>query len=192
MVRANTSDKILDAAMGLFSEKGYKSVTTKEIAREAGVCEMTIFRHFESKQNLFERAFDKYVFSPTVKNLFKNKLEWNLHKDLMKISEMYHYTLCKNEKTILMQLKNNELTIDLDSPLTKFPDELRKLLVDYFIKMKDKGVTIKEPEILAVNFLAGNFGIFTSLKILENFSTNVKIDNCIDEFVSTFVKGISV
>lgn len=187
----NTSEKILEAAMRLFSEKGYKAVTTKEISSEAGVSEMTVFRHFENKQNLFEKAFDKYVFSPTVKTLFDTQLEWDLEKDLMKISEMYHYTLAKNEKTILMQLKNNELTIDLESPLTKFPNEVRKMLVDYFIKMNEKGVTKKDPEVLAINFLAGNFGIFTSLRIIEKFNTDVDISTCITEFVKTFSKGIT-
>lgn len=191
MSTLNTSEKILEAAMRLFSENGYKAVTTKEIAREAGVSEMTVFRHFENKQNLFEKAFDKHVFSPTVKTLFENKLEGDLEKDLMKISEMYHYTLAKNERTILMQLKNNELTIDLESPLTKFPNEVRKLLVDYFTKMKEKGATNSDPEVLAINFLAGNFGIFTSLKIIEKFNTDVNINTCISEFVKTFAKGIT-
>lgn len=191
MNRISTSEKILEAAMCLFSEKGYKAVTTKEIANEAGVSEMTVFRHFENKQNLFEKTFYKYVFSPKLKTLFENKLEWDLEKDLMKISEVYHNTLVKNERNILMQLKNNELTIDLESPLSKFPNELKKLLVEYFTKMNEEGVTEKNPEILAINFLSGNFGIFTSLIILEKFNTDINISTCATEFVKIFVKGIT-
>ncbi|SKC48464.1 TetR/AcrR family transcriptional regulator [Maledivibacter halophilus] len=191
MENLNTSEKILEAAMRLFSEKGYKAVTTKKIAKEAGVCEMTIFRHFDNKRNLFENAFDKYIFTPKLKTLFDDKLEWNLEKDLMEISTVYQDMLCKNERIILMQLKNNELIFELDSPLNKFPNEFKKLMAAYFSKMKEKGVVDKDPDVLAINFLSSNFGIFTSFTILEKFNTNIDIDSCITEFVKTFAKGIT-
>lgn len=187
----STSEKILEAAMRLFSEKGYKSVTTKKIAKEAGVSEMTIFRHFDNKRNLFENAFDMYIFTPKLKILFDNRLEWNLEKDLMKISTIYQEMLSKNERIILMQLKNNELIFRLDSPLKKFPNELKKLMITYFSKMKEKGFVYKDPDVLAINFLSGNFGIFVSFTILEKFNTNVDIDSCITDFVKTFAKGIA-
>ena len=46
--------KILNAALIVFSKKGYKNATTRLIASEAGVNESTIFRKFKTKQNLFE------------------------------------------------------------------------------------------------------------------------------------------
>ena len=48
-----TRDKILEAALFLFSKKGYLGATTKEIAKEAGIAELTLFRHFASKEKLF-------------------------------------------------------------------------------------------------------------------------------------------
>jgi len=191
MEKLSTSEKILEAAMSLFSEKGYKAVTTKEIAKAAGFSEMTVFRHFENKQNLFEKAFDRYVFSPKLKTLFENNLEWNLEKDLMKISTVYQETLSKNQRTILMELKNNELTIELNPPLRKFPNELKKLLVVYFTEMNERGVIERNPEVLAINFLAANFGIFTSFIILEKFNTDTNMNICIADFVKTFAKGIT-
>lgn len=43
---------ILEAALKVFSEKGFNGATTAEIAREAGIAEGTIFRHFRSKKDL--------------------------------------------------------------------------------------------------------------------------------------------
>lgn len=43
---------ILQTAMRLFSEKGYDSTPTSRIAKEAGVSEGLIFRHFETKEGL--------------------------------------------------------------------------------------------------------------------------------------------
>ena len=42
--------KILNAACLVFSQKGYSSATTSEIAKWAGVAEGTIFRYFKTKK----------------------------------------------------------------------------------------------------------------------------------------------
>ena len=47
-----TSQKIIDAAMSLVRDKGYVATTTKDIAREAGVNECTLFRKFRSKKDI--------------------------------------------------------------------------------------------------------------------------------------------
>lgn len=48
-----TEEQLLKAGLDLFSSKGYVDANTKEIANLAGVSEMTLFRRFESKQQLF-------------------------------------------------------------------------------------------------------------------------------------------
>lgn len=48
-----TEKKIIDAALKVFSEKGYVGATTKNISLIAGFSEMTLFRKFETKKNLF-------------------------------------------------------------------------------------------------------------------------------------------
>mgnify|MGYP001350269101 FL=1 len=44
--------KIAEAAVQLFAEKGYANTSTSEIAKRAGVAEGTIFRHYGTKENL--------------------------------------------------------------------------------------------------------------------------------------------
>ena len=46
-------DRVLDAALELFVELGYKGTTTRAIARRARVNEVTVFRQFGTKQGLF-------------------------------------------------------------------------------------------------------------------------------------------
>jgi AcrR family transcriptional regulator len=50
----NTQKKIIDAAIKVFSEKGFEGATTSEIAQEAGVAEGTIFRHFSTKKGILQ------------------------------------------------------------------------------------------------------------------------------------------
>ncbi len=44
--------KIIEAAIDIFSEKGYAATSTSEIAQKAGVAEGTIFRHYKTKKDL--------------------------------------------------------------------------------------------------------------------------------------------
>jgi AcrR family transcriptional regulator len=69
MKSTDTREKLLKATMELVSEKGYLGATTREIARQAGVTELTLFRHFGSKERLFESLLSGYTFLPRLKEL---------------------------------------------------------------------------------------------------------------------------
>ena len=47
-------EQILQTAVALFSQRGFKGTTTKEIARAAGVSEAMVFRHFSTKSDLYD------------------------------------------------------------------------------------------------------------------------------------------
>ena len=46
-------EQILQTAVRLFSQRGFKGTTTKQIARAAGVSEAMVFRHFATKDELY-------------------------------------------------------------------------------------------------------------------------------------------
>lgn len=50
--------QILAVAVSLFSERGFRGTTTKEIAQAAGVSEAMVFRHFATKQELYAAILD--------------------------------------------------------------------------------------------------------------------------------------
>lgn len=56
-----TRARILEAAHGMFLERGYDAVTVAEIAREAGVSSVTVFNHFPRKEDLFLDRTDDAV-----------------------------------------------------------------------------------------------------------------------------------
>lgn len=49
-------ERLLDAAARVYAEAGYRGATTRRIAHEAGVNEITLFRHFGSKTTLILEA----------------------------------------------------------------------------------------------------------------------------------------
>ena len=54
-------DRILDAAKRVYEQHGFRGATTRLIAIEAGVNEVTIFRTFGSKAALFEALMQNHV-----------------------------------------------------------------------------------------------------------------------------------
>ncbi|MFN2571964.1 MAG: TetR/AcrR family transcriptional regulator [Gemmatimonadales bacterium] len=52
-----TRQRLIRAALELFTTRGYHDTTTAQIAKKAGVAEGTIYRHFASKQQLLNELY---------------------------------------------------------------------------------------------------------------------------------------
>ena len=57
----STEEKIIAATFDILQREGVQRATTKRIASEAGVNEVTIFRKFKTKKNLIETTQEKYM-----------------------------------------------------------------------------------------------------------------------------------
>ena len=68
---ADTRDRIERAAVHLFVQKGVAETTIKDIARAVGLSEGALYRHFESKDELVWKAFERHyvAFGATLKAL---------------------------------------------------------------------------------------------------------------------------
>jgi AcrR family transcriptional regulator len=79
----STEQRILDAALKVFASEGYTGATTRRIAEEANVAEVTLFRKFQSKENLLKEVLIKNRASfSTLDNLFQIKEDTDLQTDL--------------------------------------------------------------------------------------------------------------
>lgn len=61
MVVSDVREALLKAALKLFAEHGSRGATTRRIAQEAGVNEVTLFRHFPNKQALLHAALHAFA-----------------------------------------------------------------------------------------------------------------------------------
>ena len=59
MSKASTRDKILDAALTLFSEKGYDGVGVDLIGENAGIKGPSLYRHFKGKEDILNSLIEK-------------------------------------------------------------------------------------------------------------------------------------
>ena len=75
--------QIVETASTLFSKKGFKGTTTREIARAAAVSEATIYKHFSTKESLYRAIIDRCCDDEEGCILFKKAMEGKEGKDLL-------------------------------------------------------------------------------------------------------------
>jgi AcrR family transcriptional regulator len=63
---SDSRDRILEAAARVYAQHGFRGATTRLIAQEAGVNEVTLFRLFGSKAQLFDELLHKQLHASTV------------------------------------------------------------------------------------------------------------------------------
>jgi TetR/AcrR family transcriptional regulator len=61
MSSVNRQRQLLEVALTVFSRRGFKGATTKEIAVAAGVAEAVIFQHFPSKEALYSAVLELHL-----------------------------------------------------------------------------------------------------------------------------------
>ena len=105
--KAKTRIKILNAAVDIISEKGFKSASMREIARHANVGDATIYNYFPSKEKLLY-GYCEYI-------------QQQVMETLRGIEDFHEYTLHEP----LHQLIDTELTLWL--PAREFLQEVFEL-----------------------------------------------------------------
>lgn len=186
-----TSEKILQASMKLFQEKGYKKTTTKLIAAEAGVNEVTIFRLFGKKKVIIEEIIQtKLGHTDPLYTYFKYNATYNLSADLFEASMLYYNAMSKNLPLMISLL--DELGSEFELLFSKLPSRVNQSYKSYFDVMYNKGlIRISDTNFLSYSFSTLVVGLALS-KVLTNESIiDVSVEEFIKRNVEIFAKGIS-
>jgi AcrR family transcriptional regulator len=188
-----TRQKLCEAAVDLFSKEGYDSVTTKRIAEAAGLSEMTLFRHFGTKYNLFEEAYDAYLYQPSFESLFRNGLKDDIEKDLLRIGHVYLDVLHMNKSLIMMEIRSQCLENCERPPLTKAPLALKDAMIKYLDKLMEENKIVEvDSEALAVSFLSNIMGHFFREAICKDNISSVTATEGIDFSIRMFAKCLKI
>src|SRR5438094_2353952 len=57
-MKPDRRQQIIEAAMQVFAQKGFRGTTTRDLATHADVNEATIFRYFKSKEELYRAIIE--------------------------------------------------------------------------------------------------------------------------------------
>lgn len=181
----DTSKKIMKVALKLFSEQGYYPTTTKQIAEEADVNELTIFRHFGSKSNLFQVTTEYYVLDSKIDSILKNIEDLNFEEAMFVITNRIYKLLIQNTKLYKVQMKLSDN--EKDFVKLKLSRKIISILKDYFEVLKENNKIKGEPYIMAVTLINSLLGAFT-IEILGDYTvSNIKWEELVEEHTKQFV-----
>ena len=192
VMKKDTKQKLLDATLKLISQKGYLGATTREISREAGVTELTLFRHFGTKERLFEELLNRNSFLPRLRELLP-ELDHLTYEDALTLVATRFLLSLKKRKS-MVKILSSEIHIypeKIRTLYSVFLDEVRTTLASYFVSLQRNGVVREiSPELGARAFLGMLFNYFRSEEIMKkNGMTKKGMEQNVKEFVDIFIHG---
>lgn len=176
MSREERKEQILESALNVFIEKGYNGSTTVDIAKEADISEVTLFRYFDSKKQIFMDAIEPILITSLKESLEESKdlesmkkLEYILKNRIKFISE-------HNEviKLILMESQINPEIADFD-----FINQITSLLKD---SIKEVGIELLDED-FSLRLLMGSILSFLYLPKTNDREIDNYVKNLMDKII---------
>lgn len=183
-----TKDRILRAALKLFSQKGYLATTTKDIAREANIAEVTLFRYFPTKEKLFKEVLESQSFIPTLKDLLA-KIEKTDYKIALKTVALYYLTLLKQKRDLICIMHSEifQYPEEIRTIQSKMLNELSLVFSNYLEDIKKRGV-LRNIDTKYASM--GYFGMLFNLFIKkELFKRKINLKQALNTYIDIFYEG---
>jgi AcrR family transcriptional regulator len=187
----DTRQKILDAAIRVFSRDGVSGATTREIARVAGVNEVTLFRYFRNKNELLHQMVLQSCkrYEQVFADASLDSVE-DLRRTIRIYAETYAKKVHENEdlvRTFMGELKRH---LKLSRQLfVKTAKPTREKFIAYLKAAKKAGLVRKDVDpVAATDALTGMLmsGALRRPLTESMYSGKHYVQTCID----LFLKGI--
>lgn len=136
--------QILESALNVFIKKGYNGATTQEIAREADLSEVTLFRHFSSKEEMFMKGIEPIIIDTLQDSILASK-ELTPEDQFKYILTERIKLISKNHKVIRLILMESNISSELSNLnyIDKIKEILKSMIKDMGFKMKDEEFTLR-------------------------------------------------
>ena len=189
--------RILDAALKVFASEGYTGATTRRIAEEANVAEVTLFRKFQSKENLLREVLlkNRATFS-VLDKLFQPEKDVDLETDLRILGKNIAKVMKNNKEDgkrrmlMLMLFEEGRRRPEVAEILSSvFQMNITRLSEYFELQIKNGKMRNINPRSAAITFIS--YFVHTSLlrsSLGDSFLGNS--DEEIERFIDIFTKGI--
>lgn len=196
----STKQKILDASLKLFSEKGYSAASVRQISKEAGFRESVIYNHFEGKHDILRTLFFTEIEEVNT-NLFRE-----VDADILKENPKDVLSLLANRLSIYSKDENRGKVmkiIIMEMFRDKKAKELikeqvfengRNILSEIFSNMiKDRVIKDKNPHLLGEEFMSFIFYLNIRHLLSDSVEEDSKINNgLIKDYVNHFWESVKL
>jgi len=139
----STKDLILSTAKDMISEVGFHKMTTANLARRANISEGTIYRHFESKEDILQHILD--TFDQKYQAL-SEQCRVRMDKGTLTLEDLLgsHFTfLDANAADIKIVLGTYSILELTKRSMGRFIERMRALFEDFLAREIKRG-TIRE------------------------------------------------
>lgn len=164
-------EKILNAAMKVFSKNGYNGSTTIKIAREANVNEITIFRKFKSKENLLKAVVENNL-TETLENLdtiLCMEKSTDIEICIKTLGISFKQFLDERMDFILIVANEGRKRPELKHTFTLFRSKMIEHLEEYFkTQIAHENIRKIDPEVLAFTLFSFIFYKSISEKMFDD------------------------
>jgi AcrR family transcriptional regulator len=192
---SRTRQQILQAAAEVFTAQGFSGATTRGIAETARVSELTLFRHFGTKKNLFLETIRKNSALPGIEMALAGQMSGDPRPDLILIGIQLLKTLIQRREVILMTFYEAERLPELRQIIVQVPKAQRRMLAGYLSRLAEQGlIKPTDTEITAQAFLGMLFAyaVYQALEKETSSQDESEIHSIVETFVDIFLKGILV
>jgi AcrR family transcriptional regulator len=180
----STHKRVLSAALKVFSRHGL-AATTKEIAQEAGVNEVTLFRQFENKQNLIA-AVTLEMLRHQAESLARIDLENpDLRRDLTRIAKAYDRSVSRYMGFIRALISQHDKPDLRDTIASEAVESFRKRFHDYLERAHRRGLVRDMEFAPAIDVFIGMIfsgALRRDLK-RQHYSRAQYLETCVDFFL---------
>lgn len=185
-------ERLIEAAARVFAEAGYRGATTRRIAQDAGVNEITLFRHFGSKDALLSEAVR--VHGVPEKGIGELPAEpTDPIAELGEWCRAQHAFLMERRSLIRACMGELDERPDMGHPAKEHPHGAAATLAAYFARLRSGGFTRREfdPSTPAWMLLAAVFGDAMWRGILPELYGD-SAEEAIAEYVRLTLAGIGI
>jgi AcrR family transcriptional regulator len=171
---SKTKEKILKHALKLFSTKGYKATTVRDIAGSIGIKQSALYNHFKNKDEILETLI-RDLTSSAIVTLFDDKDTQELHKQgkslLMSIATTFKLLSFdgQNEalfKLLMQEIFRNERIREIYNEHF-YQENVKKLSGLFFAMMQDDMIKSSDPLLLANEFFSPLFFYQMQVSLLK-------------------------
>jgi AcrR family transcriptional regulator len=191
MTENNTKAQIIEAAEQQFFDLGYKRATTRKIAQAAGVTEVTLFRHFGNKQNLFLAVINQKATQPDADEFLSLNLEGDYREDMLRLGRFMMRIMQERRDGMRLILCEAAHFPELQDVVGQAPLQLRDMIANYLQQRIDAGdIVARDPQVMAQGFLGFFFSYTIAFGFLDQkMALEASPDEMTVEFVDLFVQG---
>jgi AcrR family transcriptional regulator len=138
--------KLLEAAMRVFAESGFRGATTRRIAEAAGVNEVTLFRQFKSKAALINEVAELYARRRSEEALPAGPV--TPQKELAEWCNA-HLTLLRNSRDMIRKcMAEVDFSPQMAGCMRRGPDVVHRQLREYTEKLvRQRGLDLTPDDI---------------------------------------------